>query len=129
MRSLGHHCRGRGAQALEVPLRSAGQGGARNAKAQKHASTRTVDSDGDALGEDKAISADESRDLVEGVGLEELLSRLGGVGLDLLDIEAVGLRDGADGRRAGVALNRGDVSAAGRVRRRSKRAYQVFGAS
>ena len=127
MRSLGHHCGGRGAQALGVLLRSAGQGRARNAKARKH--TRTVDSDGDALGENKAISADEGRDLVEGVGLEELLSGLGGVGLDLLDVEAVGLRDGADGRRAGVALNRGDLSAAGRVRRRSKRANQVFGAS
>lgn len=106
------------------------RGKGREHATQKHARhTHTVDSDGDALGEDKAISADEGRDLVEGVGLEELLSGLGGVGLDLLDLEAVGLRDGADGRRAGVALNRGDVSARGRARRQSKDAYQILGAS
>jgi hypothetical protein len=66
----------------------------------------TVDSDGNALGEHKAIGADEGRDLVEGVGFEELGRRLGGVGLDLLELEVVGLRVGADGRRAGVALDR-----------------------
>lgn len=66
----------------------------------------TVDSNGNALGQDKAIGADKGRDLVEGVGLEELLGGLGGVGLDLLELEAVGLRDSADGRGAGVALSR-----------------------
>jgi hypothetical protein len=66
---------------------------------------RTVDRNGDALGEDKAISADEGRDLVEGVGLDEVRGRVLGVGLDLLELEVVGLRNGADGRGAGVALS------------------------
>jgi hypothetical protein len=65
----------------------------------------TVDSDSDALSEHKAISADEGRDLVERVGLEELLGRLLGIDLDLLKLEVVGLRDSADGRGAGVALS------------------------
>lgn len=64
----------------------------------------TINSDGDALGEHKAVSSDKSRDLVKGIGLGEVGSRLPGVGLDLLELEVVGLRDGADGRRAGVAL-------------------------
>lgn len=65
----------------------------------------TIDRDGDGLGEHKAIGADEGRDLVERVGLQELRRGLGGVGFDLLKLDVVGLRDGADGRRAGVALN------------------------
>jgi hypothetical protein len=73
--------------------------------------THTVDGDGDALSEDEAISADEGRNLVEGVGLEELGARLLGVGLDLLKLEVVRLRDGANGRRAGVALCRAEKSA------------------
>ena len=48
---------------------------------------------------------------MEGVGLEELGARLLGVGVDLLEFEVVGLRDGADGRRAGVALCRAEKSA------------------
>jgi hypothetical protein len=86
----------------------------------------TVDSDGDALGEPKAIGTDEGRDLVKGVGLEELGRRLGGVGLNLLELEAVGLRDGADGRRAGVALNRSRQLQ--RARKRRKDARRISGA-
>jgi hypothetical protein len=83
----------------------------------------TVDSNGNALGEDKAISADEGRNLVEGVGLEELLSGLGGIGLDLLELEAVGLRDSADGRGAGVALNRRVRSAKGGAQTIERRGF------
>jgi hypothetical protein len=115
LRSLGHHCRGRGTWAARVPPWEAGQGAAPNAAQSRTEMAHTVDGDGDALGEDKAISADEGRDLVEGVGLEELLGRLGGVDLDLLKLEVVGLRNGADGRGAGVALCRAARSATGRV--------------
>lgn len=66
--------------------------------------THTIDSDGDALGEDEAIGANEGRDLVKGVGREEVSGRLLGVDLDLLKLKVVRLRDGADGRGAGVAL-------------------------
>ncbi len=65
---------------------------------------RTVDRDGDALGEGEAIGADQGRDLAEGVGGNELRGVVVGVGQDLLEVEAVGLRNGADGRAAGVAL-------------------------
>ena len=88
----------------------------------------TVDGDGDALGEDKAIRADEGRNLVEGVGLEELLGRLGGVDLDLLKLEVVGLRDGADGRGAGVALRRAARSATARVNKQWARIGNPTGA-
>ena len=73
--------------------------------------THTVDGDGDALSEDEAISADEGRNLVERVCLEELGAGARGVGFDLLKLEIVRLRDGADGRRAGVALCRAEKSA------------------
>lgn len=85
---------------------SQGKCGAKNTRSTNVMLSHTVDGDGHALGEDVAIGADEGRDLVEGVGLEELSGRVGDVGLDLLDVEVVGLRDGADGRGAGVALYR-----------------------
>lgn len=92
----------------EAAAASAGQ---ESSAEQGRKASPTVDGDGDALGEDEAISADEGRDLVKGVGLEELFSGLGGVGLDLLEVDAVGLRDGADGRGAGVALENAPKSA------------------
>ena len=75
-----------------------GRGVAQSIAEQKTKIAHTVDSDGDALGEHEAISADESRNLVKGVGLEGLGARLGGVGVNLLKLEVVRLRDGADGR-------------------------------
>jgi hypothetical protein len=75
---------------------------------------RTIDGDGHALRENIAVGANKGRDLVEGVGLQEFLGRVGGIGVDLLELEAVGLCDGADGRRAGVALSR-NMSATTRI--------------
>ena len=66
---------------------------------------RTIDGDSDRLGEDEAILANEGGNLVEGVGLGEFGGRLRRSGLDLLELEAVGLRNGANGRGAGVALS------------------------
>lgn len=68
---------------------------------------RTIDGDGNALGEDIAVSADEDGDLGELVVLGELGGRVGGVNHNPLDIEVVGLSDGQDGRRAGVVLREG----------------------
>lgn len=59
--------------------------------------TRTVDSDGNALGEDIAISADKRRNLGKRVVLEVLRARVLRVGLDNLNVEVVGLRHGQDG--------------------------------
>lgn len=70
----------------------------------RHVTTRTVDGDGDALGEDITIGADEGWDLAQRVRLQEFLRRLLGIDLDLLELEVVGLRNGTDSRGAGVAL-------------------------
>ncbi len=59
--------------------------------------TRTVDGNRNALGEDVAIGADEGRDLGKRVVLEVLLSWVGCVRLDNLNVEVVGLRHGEDG--------------------------------
>lgn len=68
----------------------------------------TVDSDGDALGEDKAVSALEGRDLAELVELQVLGGEtLGGGGLNELDIEAVLLGDCEEGGGARVTLMAG----------------------
>lgn len=66
---------------------------------------RTVDGNGNALGENVAVGALESRDLSELVQLE-VLSRdtLGRLSVDNLKIELVGLCDSAQGGGAGVAL-------------------------
>jgi len=57
----------------------------------------TVDSDGDALGEDKAVSALEGRDLAELVELQVVLrDTLGWLSVDELDVEAILLRDGQE---------------------------------
>ena len=57
----------------------------------------TVDSDGDALGEDKAVSALKGRDLAELVELQVVLrDTLGWLSVDELDVEAILLRDGQE---------------------------------
>jgi hypothetical protein len=57
----------------------------------------TVDSDGDALGEHKAVSALEGGDLSKLVELQVVLrDTLGGLGLDELNVEAILLRDGQE---------------------------------
>lgn len=72
---------------------------------------RTIDGDSDRLGEDEAILTNEDGNLVEGIGLGELGGRLRRIGLDLLELETVGLRNGADGRGAGVTLSRQSILA------------------
>lgn len=80
-------------------------------------SKRTVDRDGDALVENIAVGADEGRDLGERVELEVLGRRVGRVDLLNLEVEVVGLRDGADGRGAGVELlRRAKISMRGRAK-------------
>lgn len=65
----------------------------------------TVDGDGNALAQDVAVGALEGRDLAELVEQAVVIAdALGGLGVDLLDLEVVGLGDGEDGRRARVAL-------------------------
>lgn len=65
---------------------------------------RTVDGNGNALGESKAILAHEGGDLAEAVGLEVLDAGLAGLGLDDVKLEVVRLGDGLDGSGAGVVL-------------------------
>lgn len=65
---------------------------------------RTVDSDGNALGESKAIVAKESGNLAEGAGLLVLSGGIASLGLDNLEVEIVGLRNGEDAGGAGVLL-------------------------
>ena len=69
---------------------------------------RTVDSDGDGLAEDEAVSTLEGGDLAELVELQVLGgdALLGG-GLDELDIEAVLLGDSEEGGGARVTLMAG----------------------
>ncbi len=69
-------------------------------------SRHTVDGNSNALREVVAISTDKGRDLSESVDLEKLGGLLVSVGRDNLEIEAVGLRNSEDGRRAGVPLQR-----------------------
>jgi hypothetical protein len=71
----------------------------------------TVHGDGDALGQDEAISALERGDLAELVQLQVLgRHALGRLGLDRFDVEVVLLRDGEQSRGARVALQQTDVS-------------------
>lgn len=71
----------------------------------KECGVLTVDSDGDGLRENEAVSALEGRDLAELVELQVLLrDTLGGLGSDELDIEAVLLRDSEEGGGARVTL-------------------------
>lgn len=80
---------------------SAGQWGGSE---KKRGQSLTVDGNSHGLGQDVAIGADEDGDLGEGVELQELGGRLGGVDDLGLNVETVGLRDSEDGRGAGVAL-------------------------
>lgn len=65
---------------------------------------RTVDGDSNALGKSKAVLADEGRDLAELVGREVLAAGVGGVGLNKVELEVVGLCNRLDGSGAGVIL-------------------------
>ena len=64
----------------------------------------TVDSNGDALREDKAVGTDESGDLSEGVELQVLRGDIAGSSWDKLDIKAVLLCDDEERVCSGVAL-------------------------
>lgn len=67
----------------------------------------TVDGNGHGLGEDVAIGALEGWDLAQAVQLLVVVANaLGWLGVDQLDVEVVGLRDGEEGGGAGVALLR-----------------------
>ena len=75
----------------------------------------TVDGNGHALAQDVAISALERGDLAELVQLAVVVAdALGRLGVDLLELDVVGLGDSVDGRGAGVALL-GDSSQLSRV--------------
>lgn len=66
---------------------------------------RTVDSDGDALREDEAVSALEGGDLAELVELQVLgRDTLGRLSVDKLDVEAILLCDGEEGGGTRVTL-------------------------
>lgn len=67
----------------------------------------TVDGDGHALVQDVAILALEGGDLAKLVELQIVGGRAGGIDLNDLEVEVVGLRHGADGRGARVVLSRG----------------------
>lgn len=67
----------------------------------------TVDGDGHALVQDVAILTLEGRDLAKLVELQVVGRGVGGIDLDDLKVEIVGLRHGADGRGARVVLSRG----------------------
>lgn len=64
----------------------------------------TVDGDGNALVENVTVGALEGRDLAQLVELQVLGGGLGGVDIDDVELEVVGLRNGADGRAPGVVL-------------------------
>jgi hypothetical protein len=66
---------------------------------------RTVDGNGNALGEDKAVSALEGRDLAELVKLQVLLrDTVGGDSLDELEVEVVLLCYDTEASSPGVTL-------------------------
>lgn len=76
-----------------------------NLSAQRKCGVRTVDGNGDALGENVAVGALEGGDLSELVQLEVLSGyTLGRLGVDNLKVKAVGLGDSTQGGGAGVAL-------------------------
>lgn len=66
----------------------------------------TVDGNGHALVQNVAILALKGRDLAQLVELQVLGGGLGGVDLDDVELEVVGLRNGADRRAPGVVLRR-----------------------
>lgn len=66
---------------------------------------RTVDGDSNALGEEVAVAALKSRDAAQFVELAVVVrDTLARVGVDKLDVEVVGLRDGEQRHGARVAL-------------------------
>lgn len=70
-----------------------------------YALVRTVDGDGDALGENVVVGALEGWDLSKAVELLVVVAdTLGWLGVDNLEVELVGLGDSHDGSGAGVAL-------------------------
>lgn len=88
---MSHHCRGGGVC------------GCRNWQ-------RTVDGNGNALGEDVAVGTLEGGDLAELVELEVLgLDTLGRLGVNDVKVEAVGLCDGQQGGGTGVTLRKESV--------------------
>ena len=64
----------------------------------------TVDGNGHTLVQNVTVLALKSRDLAQLVELQVLGGGLGGVDLDDVELEIVGLRDGANGRAPGVVL-------------------------
>jgi hypothetical protein len=67
---------------------------------------RTVDGNGNALGEDVAVGTLEGGDLAELVELEVLgVDTLGRLGVNNVKVEAVGLCDGQQGGGTGVTLS------------------------
>lgn len=65
----------------------------------------TVDGDGHALGQNIAVGALESRNLAELVELQVVgADALAGLGVDALQLQAIGLGDGEDGGGARVLL-------------------------
>jgi hypothetical protein len=68
---------------------------------------RTVDGNGNALGQDVTVSTLKGRDLGELVELEVLVAdTLGRLGVDNVEVQAVGLCDGQQGSGTGVTLRR-----------------------
>lgn len=91
--------------------------------------SRTVDGNGDSLGELEAILASEGGDLAKRAGLEVLSSAsLLKLNLDDLEVEAVGLSDRLDGGRAGVVLQREEEKKelAGRQINKRKKRIQAY---
>jgi hypothetical protein len=83
-----------------------------NCRKRRAIGKRTVDGDGNALGEDVAVGTLEGGDLAELVELEVLgVDTLGRLGVNNVKVEVVGLCDGQQGGGTGVAL-RGSVSCA-----------------
>ena len=71
---------------------------------------RTVDGNGNALGEDVAVGTLEGGDLAELVELEVLsVDTLGRLGVNDVKVEAVGLCDGQQGGGTGVTLRKESV--------------------
>lgn len=98
-------------EALSQPTLASGVGSSWVVAGQPPIMTRvsgilTVDGNGNGLGQDVAVGANENGDLGQRVVLEEVGLGLGGVDNDALEVDTVGLRDSENGRGAGVALRR-----------------------
>lgn len=91
---LGHHV-ARGGR-----VRSSG----REKKIVQCVVSRTVDGDGNALGESEAVLANKGGDLAKGVGLEVLGGSVANLSLNNVEVNVVGLSHSADGRGSSVVL-------------------------